>query len=538
MNKILIETINLKKKYQHYNGNITLFNNLNLKIKQGDLVALVGPSGSGKSSLLHLLALLDEPTSGDIKIKDVFTKKFTNEKKDEAEQRQKAEADQKAREDEERTKIGNLQQKINEELNNIIKLGYQTDYSMLNSKSESIIAKEEQMRSFLQEVIKRREELEKDFNNQKIRVITRIDVLEKLNATTANQFKESLNLEQNIVSLTELLQEVENAIKQEAEQKRNLETEELRLRLVKTVGLIRAKIEQIKELGFGSDEIFKDLQDQFQKEQNTPTPDLKERYKKLGNLRIDFDGVIGKALGKQLVQVSQIEQSIRNLRTDDQTTADQLKDIKSGVLKIITKLKKEKKSREVEKKLGELEAKYEEKFGSDSISEVQGGDDGALPPRPSIEETTELEKPPLSALYLQKMHLQEPSMEKLDVDMSLDQDEVDVHVEPSACGMESSEGMFKDLKKRAEEAYNKAKKEGKKIVDAVTDIAKTMEQENPQEVAGCGMDTSSDESDSEMKLCDECGEMDDHFHVCAEVCEKPPCLTHGIAERKMSELSI
>ena len=81
MSKILIETVNLKKTYQHYNGNITLFNNLNLKIKQGDLVALVGPSGSGKSSLLHLLALLDEPTSGDIKIKDMLTKKFTNEKK-------------------------------------------------------------------------------------------------------------------------------------------------------------------------------------------------------------------------------------------------------------------------------------------------------------------------------------------------------------------------------------------------------------------------------------------------------------------------
>ena len=83
MNKILIETVNLKKTYQHFNGNITLFNNLNLKIKQGDLVALVGPSGSGKSSLLHLLALLDEPTKGDIKINDVFTKKFTDEKKDE-----------------------------------------------------------------------------------------------------------------------------------------------------------------------------------------------------------------------------------------------------------------------------------------------------------------------------------------------------------------------------------------------------------------------------------------------------------------------
>ncbi len=83
MSKILIETVNLKKTYQHFNGNITLFNNLNFKIMQGDLVALVGPSGSGKSSLLHLLALLDEPTKGDIKINEVFTKKFSEEKKDE-----------------------------------------------------------------------------------------------------------------------------------------------------------------------------------------------------------------------------------------------------------------------------------------------------------------------------------------------------------------------------------------------------------------------------------------------------------------------
>ena len=83
MSKILLETINLKKTYKHFNGNINLFTNLNLKIKQGDLVALVGPSGSGKSSLLHLLALLDVPTKGDIKINNVFTRKFTNDEKDE-----------------------------------------------------------------------------------------------------------------------------------------------------------------------------------------------------------------------------------------------------------------------------------------------------------------------------------------------------------------------------------------------------------------------------------------------------------------------
>ncbi len=84
MSKSFIETINLKKTYQHFNGNITLFKNLNLTINKGDLVALVGPSGSGKSSLLHLLALLDEPTRGNIKINDIDTNKFTEKEKDEA----------------------------------------------------------------------------------------------------------------------------------------------------------------------------------------------------------------------------------------------------------------------------------------------------------------------------------------------------------------------------------------------------------------------------------------------------------------------
>ncbi len=82
MNKILIETVNLRKTYEHINGNITLFNNLNLQIKQGDLIALVGPSGSGKSSLLHLLALLDEPSKGRILINNNETKSLSNNQKD------------------------------------------------------------------------------------------------------------------------------------------------------------------------------------------------------------------------------------------------------------------------------------------------------------------------------------------------------------------------------------------------------------------------------------------------------------------------
>ena len=87
MSKVLLETINLKKTYEHVNGNITLFNNLNLKIKEGDLIALVGPSGSGKSSLLHLLALLDEPSKGKILIKNKETKALSDNQKDEVRRR-------------------------------------------------------------------------------------------------------------------------------------------------------------------------------------------------------------------------------------------------------------------------------------------------------------------------------------------------------------------------------------------------------------------------------------------------------------------
>ena len=83
MSKINIEISNLKKSFDHTNGSITLFKNFSIKIKEGELVALVGPSGSGKSSLLHLLALLDEPTQGKIILNKIDTKKLTNIEKDE-----------------------------------------------------------------------------------------------------------------------------------------------------------------------------------------------------------------------------------------------------------------------------------------------------------------------------------------------------------------------------------------------------------------------------------------------------------------------
>ena len=81
MNKYILETFKLTKNFKHKNGLIKVFRNVNLKIKSGELIALVGPSGSGKSSLLHLLSLLDSPTSGRIKFENVDSKHINEEDK-------------------------------------------------------------------------------------------------------------------------------------------------------------------------------------------------------------------------------------------------------------------------------------------------------------------------------------------------------------------------------------------------------------------------------------------------------------------------
>ncbi|WP_448207811.1 ABC transporter ATP-binding protein [Azospirillum sp. sgz302134] len=50
-----------------------LVDGVSLSIRPGSLAAITGPSGSGKSSLLYLLGLLDRPTSGDVLVDGVPT---------------------------------------------------------------------------------------------------------------------------------------------------------------------------------------------------------------------------------------------------------------------------------------------------------------------------------------------------------------------------------------------------------------------------------------------------------------------------------
>ena len=82
MTDSLIELKNISKTFLSGEKKINLFNNVNLKIKKGDLIALVGPSGSGKSTFLHMLALLEEPNKGRIYLSKSDAGKMSESEKD------------------------------------------------------------------------------------------------------------------------------------------------------------------------------------------------------------------------------------------------------------------------------------------------------------------------------------------------------------------------------------------------------------------------------------------------------------------------
>ena len=64
---------NITRHYKEGEGLLEVFSGLSLSIRAGEIVALVGPSGSGKSSLLHIAGLLEAPTSGEIIIEGTAT---------------------------------------------------------------------------------------------------------------------------------------------------------------------------------------------------------------------------------------------------------------------------------------------------------------------------------------------------------------------------------------------------------------------------------------------------------------------------------
>lgn len=77
----MIETKNLKKIYTTEEVETTALNKVNLKVKEGEFVAVMGPSGCGKSTLLNVLGLLDNPSEGEYIFLDHEVSRFSEKKR-------------------------------------------------------------------------------------------------------------------------------------------------------------------------------------------------------------------------------------------------------------------------------------------------------------------------------------------------------------------------------------------------------------------------------------------------------------------------
>ena len=78
-NEFILEVKNIHKIYnQNSTEPVYALKGVDIKIKKGEFIALMGRSGSGKSTFLHQVALLDTPTKGIIKINGQEVSKMSN----------------------------------------------------------------------------------------------------------------------------------------------------------------------------------------------------------------------------------------------------------------------------------------------------------------------------------------------------------------------------------------------------------------------------------------------------------------------------
>ena len=81
MKDITIAAKNLHKSYQLDGNKIQVLKGVELSVRRCEKVAIIGPSGTGKSTLLHQLGLLELPTSGEVLFKGIETTTLTERKR-------------------------------------------------------------------------------------------------------------------------------------------------------------------------------------------------------------------------------------------------------------------------------------------------------------------------------------------------------------------------------------------------------------------------------------------------------------------------
>lgn len=77
----ILELKSISKNYIQGKSNIEILKNVNLSIKAGELVGILGSSGSGKSTMLHIAGLLDNQFSGEVIVKSRLTSKLNDNSK-------------------------------------------------------------------------------------------------------------------------------------------------------------------------------------------------------------------------------------------------------------------------------------------------------------------------------------------------------------------------------------------------------------------------------------------------------------------------
>ncbi|MBW1971821.1 MAG: lipoprotein-releasing system ATP-binding protein LolD [Deltaproteobacteria bacterium] len=76
----MLEVIDIKKYYNTREKPIEVLKGISFTVKQGEMVGILGPSGVGKSTLLHIIGTIERPTSGEISINGFYPFKLDDRK--------------------------------------------------------------------------------------------------------------------------------------------------------------------------------------------------------------------------------------------------------------------------------------------------------------------------------------------------------------------------------------------------------------------------------------------------------------------------
>lgn len=77
---VILKLEDVSKKYRYGNQIVTALDNVNLEIKTGEIIVILGPSGAGKTTLLNVLSGLDRPSEGKIMFEGKDIAKYSESK--------------------------------------------------------------------------------------------------------------------------------------------------------------------------------------------------------------------------------------------------------------------------------------------------------------------------------------------------------------------------------------------------------------------------------------------------------------------------